>query len=232
VAATDASGTLLWREEYAPYGERLTQEPASSENTAWYTGKQEETTFGISYFGARWYDPAIGRFMAVDPVGFNPDNTNSFSKYAYANNNPYLYVDPDGKAATLVLTGIGAGTILIIGYALMPNHEQAVDSLIQGWKALTEGSGDDGTNDTSDSSGDNNDKQSDDSGQSQKARQKGDRFKTGDDVLQQHDEVESAQRNYRKGKGKKRIDSIEKSRQRVKNFLKDYTKGNPSGSGE
>jgi len=96
VAATDRSGTLLWRESYAPYGERLTHE-ASSKNTVWYTGKQEEAAFGLNYFGARWYDPRIGRFMGVDPAGFSSDNIQSFNRYAYANNNPYAYVDPDGQ---------------------------------------------------------------------------------------------------------------------------------------
>jgi len=100
VAATDANGTLLWREEYAPYGERLKKE-AGSKDTVWYTGQQEESTFGLSYFGARWYDPRVGRFMGVDPAGFNEDNIHSYSKYAYANNNPYVYVDPDGNFAIL-----------------------------------------------------------------------------------------------------------------------------------
>ena len=96
VAATDSNGTLLWRESYAPYGERLTRE-ASGNDTVWYTGKQEEAAFGLNYFGARWYDPKIGRFMGVDPAGFSADNIQSFNRYAYANNNPYLYVDPDGR---------------------------------------------------------------------------------------------------------------------------------------
>ena len=98
VAATDRNGTLLWRESYAPYGERLTHE-ASSKDTVWYTGKQEEAAFGLNYFGARWYDPKIGRFLGVDPAGFSSDNIQSFNRYAYANNNPYAYVDPDGRAA-------------------------------------------------------------------------------------------------------------------------------------
>jgi len=102
VAATDASGTLLWREEYAPYGERLKKE-AGSKDTVWYTGKQEESTFGLNYFGARWYDPKAGRFMGVDPVGFSEDNIHSYSKYAYGNNNPYLYVDPDGNLPIFAL---------------------------------------------------------------------------------------------------------------------------------
>ncbi|HYQ70563.1 MAG TPA: RHS repeat-associated core domain-containing protein, partial [Gammaproteobacteria bacterium] len=100
VAATDASGTLLWQESYAPYGKRLTQE-AGSKHTVWYTGKPEEAAFGLSYFGARWYDPAIGRFMAMDPVGFDPDNIHSFGRYGYGNGNPYAYTDPDGRNPVL-----------------------------------------------------------------------------------------------------------------------------------
>jgi len=49
---------------------------------------------------ARYYDPVIGRFYGNDPVGFN--NVHNFNRYAYANNNPYTFVDPDGKWATWV----------------------------------------------------------------------------------------------------------------------------------
>ncbi|MEE4244086.1 MAG: RHS repeat-associated core domain-containing protein [Kangiellaceae bacterium] len=53
---------------------------------------------------ARYYDPVIGRFYANDPVDFKGhmelNNTvNGFGRYTYANNNPYKYVDPDGKIA-------------------------------------------------------------------------------------------------------------------------------------
>jgi uncharacterized protein RhaS with RHS repeats len=44
---------------------------------------------------ARYYDPVIGRFYSNDPVGFS--NVHNFNRYAYANNNPYRYVDPDGR---------------------------------------------------------------------------------------------------------------------------------------
>jgi RHS repeat-associated protein len=111
VAATDRSGTLLWRESYAPYGERLTHE-ASSKNTVWYTGKQEEAAFGLNYFGARWYDPRIGRFMGVDPAGFSSDNIQSFNRYAYANNNPYAYVDPDGNVVETAVDIVSFGLSL------------------------------------------------------------------------------------------------------------------------
>lgn len=54
---------------------------------------------------ARYYDPMIGRFYSNDPVGtmghLSSGNTQGFNRYAYANNNPYKYVDPDGKAGFL-----------------------------------------------------------------------------------------------------------------------------------
>jgi len=45
----------------------------------------------------RYYDPVIGRFYSNDPLSFR--DTHSFNRYAYANNNPYKYVDPFGMAS-------------------------------------------------------------------------------------------------------------------------------------
>jgi RHS repeat-associated protein len=95
IAATDQEGRVVWRKSYTPYGQPITQ---TAPNEAGYTGKFEETALGISDFGARWYDPRIGRFLAIDPAGFDPQNPQSFNRYAYGNNNPYGFVDPDGRA--------------------------------------------------------------------------------------------------------------------------------------
>jgi RHS repeat-associated protein len=97
VAATVESGTVLWREAYQPYGERLDKAVSTDEHSTYYTGKPHGDRTGLTYFGARYYDPVIGRFMGVDPVGVDPSNTHSFNRYAYVNNNPYRYVDPDGR---------------------------------------------------------------------------------------------------------------------------------------
>jgi RHS repeat-associated protein len=116
IAATDANGDVLWREEYAPYGSRLlleSQESDCSSGTClpvesawdekqWFTGKLEESRTGIQYFGARWYEPELGRFLSVDPVGFREDNIFSFNRYSYANNNPYKFIDPDGREVVRV----------------------------------------------------------------------------------------------------------------------------------
>ncbi len=101
IAATDEFGNTLWAEQYRPYGERAIYDSQSGENPLWYTGKPEDSTTGLSYFGARYYDPVLGRFMGIDPVGFQEGNIHSFNRYAYANNNPYRYVDPDGRSAII-----------------------------------------------------------------------------------------------------------------------------------
>ncbi len=56
--------------------------------------------------GARYYHPTLGRFTGIDPVGFTQANLHSHNRYTYANNNPYKFVDPDGRVAVPVATGL------------------------------------------------------------------------------------------------------------------------------
>lgn len=95
LAATDQDGNLYWQQYYEPFGRRETSDIGSS-NGIGYTGKPIEDSTGLQYFGARWYSPQIGRFMSVDPESFKETNPKSFNRYAYSNNNPFRYVDPDG----------------------------------------------------------------------------------------------------------------------------------------
>ncbi|WP_348731307.1 RHS repeat-associated core domain-containing protein [Rheinheimera texasensis] len=64
-----------------------------------YTGHMEDKDIGLTYMQARYYDPVIGRFYSNDPAGFKASNPMMFNRYAYANNNPYKYTDPDGRTA-------------------------------------------------------------------------------------------------------------------------------------
>jgi len=96
VAATDANGDVIWRQSYRPYGERINSQPASATNRQFFHDKPFDQDTGLSYFGARYHDPVVGRFMGVDPQGFDEKNLHSFNRYAYGNNNPYKFKDPDG----------------------------------------------------------------------------------------------------------------------------------------
>jgi RHS repeat-associated protein len=123
VAATDENGRLLWKESYRPYGERLLNGASSDANRLWFTGKPQDLDTGLSYLGARYYSPQLGRFMGIDPKAVDPGDPHSFNRYAYANNNPYRFVDQDGhspldvgflifdslKLAAALYTGIGVG---------------------------------------------------------------------------------------------------------------------------
>ena len=62
-----------------------------------YNGKEEQATFGTPYsdYGARQYSSASGRWLAVDPLA---EKYYSYSPYAFCNNNPVNFVDPDGES--------------------------------------------------------------------------------------------------------------------------------------
>jgi len=106
LAATDENGNLVWKESYQPFGARTQYNPASAAQTQWFHGKEQNASSGLQYFGARWYDPEIGRFLGMDPVGFQDGNLHSFNRYAYGNNNPLRYVDPDGNNAFTAFGGL------------------------------------------------------------------------------------------------------------------------------
>jgi len=96
--ATDGSGTVVWKENYRPYGERLLNQTAATDNKIGFAGQPFESSTGLSYMGARYYDPVLGRFLGVDPAEVDADNVNGFNRYAYGANNPYRYVDRDGHS--------------------------------------------------------------------------------------------------------------------------------------
>jgi RHS repeat-associated protein len=92
LAKTDAAGNVVEASDYRPYGARTL---GSSSNGPGYTGHVNDADSGLVYMQARYYDPAIGRFISVDPHGIEPGLV-GFSRYAYGRNNPVFYIDPDG----------------------------------------------------------------------------------------------------------------------------------------
>ena len=93
VAMTDENRVVVERREYEPYGQQLT----ALEDGPGYTGHVQDAASGLTYMQQRYYDPAVGRFLSIDPVTTNAVNGTNFNRYWYGNNNPYKFTDPDGR---------------------------------------------------------------------------------------------------------------------------------------
>lgn len=109
MATTDENGNIISRENVTPYGDSLGKQDSTNgvavgnpEHGLGYTGHVRDNDLGLTYMQARYYDPTVGRFMGADPVGFlDNESPTYFNRYAYAGNNPYRYVDPDGREIRL-----------------------------------------------------------------------------------------------------------------------------------
>lgn len=101
IMETNSSGTVTSRSHYKPFGEAL----EGMKKGVGYTGHLNDKDLKLTYMQARYYDPVIGRFYSNDPVSaieqLAKSDIHGFNRYAYANNNPYKYTDPDGKDASL-----------------------------------------------------------------------------------------------------------------------------------
>jgi RHS repeat-associated protein len=89
---TDSSGTIANSYVYDSYGRRLSVfewviQPYS------YTGREFDVESGLYFYRARYNDPATGRFLTEDPIGFGGKDQNL---YRYVHNSPIILTDPNG----------------------------------------------------------------------------------------------------------------------------------------
>ncbi len=96
VAKSDANGNLIAgsRTRYEPYGMTVA---GTATPTIGFTGHVNDADTGLTYMQQRYYDPVAGRFLSTDPVLTDQNTGASFNRYTYALNNPYKYIDPDGR---------------------------------------------------------------------------------------------------------------------------------------
>jgi RHS repeat-associated protein len=98
LAKTDAQGNVIATYDYAPYGQAVAGMSGAPDGPG-YTAHVNDPETGLVYMQARYYDPAIGRFLSADPVGVSPRDVFGFNRYDYAKNNPILNNDPSGMCA-------------------------------------------------------------------------------------------------------------------------------------
>jgi RHS repeat-associated protein len=90
---TDDDKTIVSAVTYHPFGE-----PCAEEGSEHYlfNGKEQDAT-DLYYYGARYYDPELGRFLTRDTAMGSYRYPQSLNRYSYCRNNPLAYVDPDGR---------------------------------------------------------------------------------------------------------------------------------------
>ena len=99
---TDQNGELLQSYAYDAFGNALSLhgnvcgKRGEIDNAYGFSTKEYNPMSGLIYFGARYYDPTVGRFITKDLYPGNVGNPTSLHPYIYCGNNPVNWIDPYG----------------------------------------------------------------------------------------------------------------------------------------
>jgi RHS repeat-associated protein len=78
---------------YDAFGKVVSETNAAVDFLFGYTGRERDEETGLHYYRARYYDPAVGRFVSEDPIGFAAGDANL---YRYVGNEVTNATDPSG----------------------------------------------------------------------------------------------------------------------------------------
>ena len=116
-ALANSSGTITDTYNYDAFG-KLANSTGTTANTYLYTGQQFDSVTGLYDLRARYYNPALGRFLSRDTAGLLYGNPIELNRYGYTANNPINGRDPTGlqSQADYSLLVVGAvAVVLMVG---------------------------------------------------------------------------------------------------------------------
>lgn len=121
---TDSAGNSAQQLYYYPYGE-IKGNTGSDIAKHKFIDQEWDAETGLYYYGARYYDPALARFISADTIVPNPWDPQDLNRYTYAGNNPLIYIDPTGhfKLGTFlkaVVSGIIGGAVFVLSGGTAP----------------------------------------------------------------------------------------------------------------
>jgi len=118
LAFVDESGSVVESYEYDAWGNVTVFDSGGTEieasnigNRYLFQGREYDSSTGLYYFRARWYDPAASRWLSKDPIGI----AGGLNQYVFCNNNPVNCVDPYGCAFS---EWVGLGSIILAVIAM------------------------------------------------------------------------------------------------------------------
>jgi RHS repeat-associated protein len=90
---TNSSGVRTGELLYKPWGEnRYTY--GVTPTSLRFTGQREDSYINLYWYGSRWYDDVLGRFIQPDTMIPDPSNPADYDRYSYVRNNPINITDP------------------------------------------------------------------------------------------------------------------------------------------
>ena len=96
----DETGQSQASYRYDAYGNEIARSDGE-DNSYRFSTKEYSSLTGLIYFGARYYDPEVGRFITKDPLGF----AGGINQYVYCGSDPINFRDPYGLL-TLIIHGL------------------------------------------------------------------------------------------------------------------------------
>lgn len=110
---TNTEGDIQISYRVDPFG-AITEQQGASVNRQVFTGQEHDEQTGLIYFGARFYDPDIGRFLNQDTYLGEPGTPPSLHRYLYAYGNPTVYVDLYGNEPVDAANSFASGLVNLV----------------------------------------------------------------------------------------------------------------------